>query len=205
MDTAAAQLVAAQEYRRAIQVQLGLEGDHNLLVRQAQNRLDAARLALSRTEVKAPEDGVVSNLQLVAGIQAQAQQPLMSLVVTGEERIAADFREKTLSDVAGNAPALVVFDALPGELYPAVLSSRDLGVAQGQLYADGQLAAPSESDRWVRDAQRIRVYIQLDEHLPAELVTGSRATVMLAGTDSGVLRWIGKTQMNIVSLLHYIY
>ena len=205
VDTAAAQLVAAREKRRAIRVQLGLEGDKNLLVRQAQNQLDSARLALSRTEVRAPEDGVVSNLQLVSGIQAQAKQSLMSLVVTGNGRITADFREKTLSDIADNAPAWVVFDALPGRVFPAMLRSRDLGVAKGQLSPNGQLAAPDESDRWVRDAQRVRVYVELNGKLPSSLVTGSRATVMLAGTDSGLLRWIGKTQMRVISLLHYVY
>jgi len=205
VDTSAAQLVAAKEKRRAIRVQLGLEGDRNLLVRQAQNQLDSARLALARTEVRAPEEGVVSNLQLVSGIQAQAKQSLMSLVVTGKERITADFREKTLSGIADRARAWVVFDALPGRVYPAVLSSRDLGVAQGQLSPNGQLAAPEDSDRWVRDAQRVRVYVELEQKLPPSLVTGSRATVMLAGTDSGLLQWIGKTQMRIISLLHYVY
>lgn len=205
VDTSAAQLVAAREKRRAVDVQLGLEGSKNLLVRQAQNQLDSARLALARTEVRAPEDGVVSNLQLVSGIQSQAKQPLLSLVVTGKERITADFREKTLSGIADSATAWVVFDALPGRVFPAVLSSRDLGVAQGQLSPNGQLAAPDESDRWVRDAQRVRVYLELDDKLPSALVTGSRATVMLAGTDSALMRWIGKTQMRIVSLLHYIY
>ncbi|MED5524697.1 MAG: HlyD family secretion protein [Pseudomonadota bacterium] len=206
VDAAAAQLLAAQEKRRAIAIDLGGEGDQNLRLQQAQNQLDQARLDLSRTEVRAPEDGVVSNLQLVSGIQAQAKQSLLSLVVTGRERIAADFREKTLKDVAADAPAWVVFDALPGKVFPAVLSSRDLGVAKGQLSPNGQLAQPDDSDRWVRDAQRIRIYVKLDDNkLPQSLVTGSRATVMLTGTDSGLLRWVGKLQMNIVSLLHYVY
>ncbi|WP_346837850.1 HlyD family secretion protein [Microbulbifer sp. SAOS-129_SWC] len=205
VDTSAAQLVSAKEKRRAIRVQLGLAGDQNLLVRQAQNQLDSAQLALSRTDVRAPEDGVVSNLQLVSGIQAQAKQSLMSLVVTGKERIAADFREKTLSGIGDKARAWVVFDALPGRVFTAVLSSRDLGVAQGQLSPNGRLAAPEDSDRWVRDAQRVRIYVELEDKLPPSLVTGSRATVMLAGTDSGLLQWVGKTQMRIISLLHYVY
>ena len=119
--------------------------------------------------------------------------------------LVGNIREKTLKDVTVEAPALVVFDALPGRVFTAVLSGRDLGIAQGQLSPDGQLARPEDSDRWVRDAQRVRIYVNLDERLPGALVTGSRATVMLAGTDSGLLRWIGRMQMKTVSLLHYVY
>lgn len=205
VDAAAARLLAATEQGRAIAIDLGDEGDQNLRIRQAQNRLEQARLDLARTEIRAPEEGVISNLQLVPGIQARANQSLVSLVVTGKDRIAADFREKTLKDINVEAPALVVFDALPGQVFTAVLSGRDLGIAQGQLSPDGQLARPEDSDRWVRDAQRVRIYVDLDDQLPGALVTGSRATVMLAGTDSGVLRWIGRMQMKTVSLLHYVY
>lgn len=205
VDAAAAKLLAASEQRRALAIDLGAEGDQNLRIRRAQNQLEQARLDLARTHVHAPDDGVISNLQLVPGIQARANQSLMSLVVTGKDRIAADFREKSLNLVSPRASALVVFDALPGQVFPAMLSSRDLGVAQGQLSPDGQLAQPEDSDRWVRDAQRVRIYVNLEDQLPTTLVSGSRATVMLAGTDSSVLRRFGNLQMKAVSLLHYVY
>ena len=130
----------------------------------------------------------------------------MSLVTVGKERIAADFREKSLSHVDHKVKAWVVFDAVPGEVFDAQLEGRDLGVAQGQLQADGLLAHPDDSDRWVRDAQRVRVYVGMDKSLvPQYLVTGSRATVMLAASDSGIMQMIGSLQMHIISLLRYIY
>ena len=99
-----------------------------------------------------------------------------------------------------------MFDAVPGEVFDAQLEGRDLGVAQGQLQADGLLAHPDDSDRWVRDAQRVRVYVGMDKSLvPQYLVTGSRATVMLAASDSGIMQMIGSLQMHIISLLRYIY
>ncbi len=206
VSAAEARLLAAKQSERAIAVQLGDEGERNLLVRQAKNALEQAKLALSRTQVVAPEDGVVSNLQLVPGIQAQANQSLMSLVVVGKERIAADFREKSLTHIPQHAQALVVFDALPGRVFNASLSSRDLGIAQGQNSANGQLAEPDSSDRWVRDAQRIRVYVQLEnEALPASLATGSRATVMLENNADGWMHSLANLQMAIVSYLHYVY
>lgn len=206
VNSAQARLVAAQQNQRAVETELGDQGDQNLRLRQARNQLELAQLNLKRTQVVAPEDGVVSNLQLVAGIQAQANQSLLSLVVMGQERIAADFREKSLSHIPQNATALVVFDALPGQVFNASLSSRDLGIAQGQNTANGQLAAPDNSDRWVRDAQRIRVYVELQQQsLPISLATGSRATVMLENDTHGVMHLLARIQMAVISYLHYVY
>jgi len=206
VEAAKAQLLAALENRNAAKVNLGDQGEQNLRVRMAINEVKQAQLNLSRCEVTAPENGVISNLQLLPGVQAQANQPLMSLVTVGRERIAADFREKSLSHVDHQVKAWVVFDAIPGEVFDAELQGRDLGVAQGQFQADGQLAHPDDSDRWVRDAQRVRVYVGMDKTLvPEYLVTGSRATVMLAASDSSIMRLIGSLQMHIISLLRYIY
>ncbi|MBC3765166.1 HlyD family secretion protein [Neptunicella marina] len=206
VEAAKARLAAAKQNQRAIDVELGDQGEQNLRERQARNQLELARLNLSRTQVMAPEDGVISNLQLVSGVQAQANQSLLSLVVVGKERIAADFREKSLTHIPQNANALVVFDALPGQVFNASLSSRDLGIAQGQNAANGLLATPDSSDRWVRDAQRIRVYVQLkSQTLPASLVTGSRATVMLENDNQGWMHTLAQLQMAMVSYLHYVY
>ncbi len=205
LETATARSQAASDKYQTVVVQLGDEGEQNLRIRQAKNQLAQAQLALERTQVLAPEDGVVSNLQLVPGVQAQSRQALMSLVVTGKERISADFREKTLMNVPEHAKAWVVFDALPGQVFTAEFDSRDLGVAKGQFAANGQLAEPESSDRWVRDAQRVRVYLELNTELPANLVSGSRATVMLAATDNRLLQWLGHAQMTFISIMHYVY
>lgn len=204
-QTADARLLAVQESYQVVLVQLGEEGTQNLRIRQATNALAQAKLNLSRTEIHAPDDGVISNLQLVPGMQAQARQALLSLVLTEKERISADFREKTLMNLPVHATAWVVFDALPGQVFAAHLESRDLGVANGQLAANGVLAAPETSDRWVRDAQRVRVYLDTDKPLPATLVSGSRATVMLSATDNALLKGLGQVQMKLISLLHYVY
>jgi len=205
LQSADLMVLAASHKKNAVQIEVGDAGDQNLRIRQAQNRLDQAQLDLARTWVRAPKDGVIPNLQLVPGIQAQAKQPLMTLVAKGDEQISADFREKSVSQVQHGTAAWVVFDALPGQVFSADFKSRDLGVAQGQLSPNGQLAQPDDNDRWVRDAQRVRVYLSLQDPLPPVLVSGSRATVMLAGSHNGLITWLGKAQMNIVSLLHYVY
>lgn len=206
VEAAKAKLTASEENKNTLQARLGKQGEQNLRLQIAHNQERLADLALSRTRVKAPAAGIVSNLQLNQGLQAPANQPLLSLVMAQNERITADFREKSLTNIDDHAKALVVFDAMPGRVFAGELVSRDYGVSQGQLTANGQLATPDDSDRWVRDAQRIRVYIKLTDHtLPSNLVTGSRATVMLESDQHGFMDVVAQVQMNIVSLLHYVY
>ncbi|MDC8830814.1 HlyD family secretion protein [Alteromonas gilva] len=206
VEITAANLNAAKQQKRALEAELGAADEQNTRINMAKNNLRQAELNLARTDVRAAEPGIVSNLQLVEGVQARANEPLLSLVVTGKERIAADFREKSISHFAADVPAWIVFDALPGQLFEGHLASRDFGVVDGQVNADGLLSDPDDSDRWVRDAQRIRVYVALDNgQLPTALVAGSRATVMLHEPDDSVISWLGKAQMTVVSWLHYVY
>ena len=71
---------------------------------------------------------------------------------------------------------------------------------------DGSLANPENSDRWVRDAQYLRLHLGLNdsEQVLAALPSGARATVQLYPV-SGPARWLGQVQARFISLLHYIY
>lgn len=205
-DSAKAQLAVDKAKVNALLVQRGLSGDDNLRLRQAQNALEQARLDLSYTVVRAKESGWVTNLQLSPGSYATAGQPLVALVADRAD-VVADFREKSLSLTQAGQPASIVFDARPGEVHEALLLSADAGVFDGQQSPDGNLAAPVATDRWVRDAQRMRVHLALneDEHaLLNTLSTGARATVQLYPV-SGLAAWLGHAQVHLASLVHYIY
>ena len=200
-----ANLKAIEARKSAILIALGDDEENNLDVNSARNALANARVDLARTSVYAPQDGVISNMQLVPGMITQSSQALLSLVVTGKDRITADFREKSITNVSPGTTALIVYDAFPGKVFEGELVSRDFGIAAGQNMANGVLATPDDSDRWVRDAQRIRIYIKQDGEMPNSLVSGSKATVMIEASEATLLRWIGHLQMRIVSWLHYVY
>ncbi|CAM3830685.1 HlyD family secretion protein [Rheinheimera salexigens] len=201
--TADANLLAAQARLAQLKVHRGTLGENNLKLRQAQNQLEQAKLNLTYTQIKADHNGMVTNLQLVAGSFAKAGQPLIALV-SDEIDIVADFREKSLRGISTDTQALIAFDADPGRLYPAYVSTVDAGVSAAQFDANGLLAAPQESDRWVRDAQRIRIHLQLLESPDYSLAAGARVTVQLM-PDNKVLRFFARLQIKLISLLHYIY
>lgn len=202
---AQAQLEAAKAQLNELVVRRGASGDDNLLLRQASNNLANARLNLQYTAVQAKVDGVISNLQLVPGNYGTAGKTLAALVATKAD-IIADFREKSLMKVSVGTAASIMFDSLPGQVFAATVVSVDAGVKDGQLPADGSLANPENSDRWVRDAQYLRLHMALkdNDQVLAALPSGARATVQLYPV-SGPARWLAQAQARFISLLHYIY
>ncbi|MAB98935.1 MAG: hemolysin D [Pseudomonadaceae bacterium] len=201
---AVAELSAARARIGELKARRGSSDNDNLHLRQARNALRRAKLNLQYSEVRAERSGVVSNLQLTAGTFVAAGAPVAALVEDSVD-IIADFREKALRYVSASTPAVVVFDARPGERFSATVSHFDAGVREGQIEANGQLAAPVQSERWVRDAQRQRLHLQLDQTLDFTLPTGAKATVQLKPFDNPLARAAAAMQIRLISWLHYVY
>jgi len=70
---------------------------------------------------------------------------------------------------------------------------------------NGELSQPETSNRWVRDAQRMRIHVVLDEPLAQPLPTGARATVQLYNSEGPFAHFFSGLQIHLVSLLHYVY
>lgn len=201
--TAQASVAAARAQIVSLEVQLGDAGKTNLRLRQADNALAQAQLDLAHTQVRAAQAGSVANLQLEVGDYVQAGQPAIA-VVADEIGIIADFREKSLRHVAPGDAARIVFDAWPGQVFDARVVAMDAGVREGQLAADGQLADIPTTDRWVRDAQRLRIHVALTE--PTTLLpSGARATVQLQPGDAVLAKPFVWLQSHLISWLHYVY
>ncbi|MDF2153805.1 HlyD family secretion protein [Vibrio sp. CAU 1672] len=200
---AKANWLAAQARVKELEVSRGENVDENVAIRVAKNQLQQALLNLSYTQVLAEQDGVVTNVQLKPGAYAAAGTPLIALV-SEQVDVIADFREKSLRHFERDSKALVAFDSRPGEVFEAQITSLDAGVSSGQFDANGQLATPSSSNRWVRDAQRMRLHLAVEQVAEHNLPAGARATVQLL-PDAPVALWFAHLQIRLLSSLHYIY
>lgn len=188
-----------------LRIQRGERDEHrNVTLQKYRNALDDAELNLGWTKVYAQADGTVSNLQLSPGFYASSGSAALALV-NNQTDIVADFREKSLRHTHQGTDAAVVFDAFPGHVFRAHVTSSDAGILAGQEAVNGQLSEPETSNRWVRDAQRMRIHVTLDEALPKHLPTGARATVQLYNSEGPFARFFSGMQIHLVSLLHYVY
>ncbi len=138
-----------------------IEADPDVVAAQA--RLDAARLMLERTIIRAPVAGVISQRQVQVGQQVAPGSPLMRIVPLAQVYVDANFRETQLSDVKIGQNV-----RLTSDFYGSGVEFRGrvigLGAASGA--ATALIPAQNATGNWVKVVQRIPVRIALD---PAEL------------------------------------
>ncbi|WP_392339649.1 HlyD family secretion protein [Moritella marina] len=198
-------LHASKQQTLVIKAQLGTGIGDSSLVMAANNNLAQAELDLSHTNIYAPSAGVITNLQVEIGAMATANQPMLTFISSDSLWVAADFREKATTLMTNSSAAYVTYDALPGQVFNFTVASRDFGVASAQQTATGKLTSVEVSNRWVRDAQRIRVNLASEQALPNQLFVGSRATVVLYPTGNVWWQTLASLQIKLAGLLHYIY
>ncbi|MBV8668431.1 MAG: HlyD family secretion protein [Candidatus Eremiobacteraeota bacterium] len=145
---------------------------------QAVANRDVARLNLTRSEVQASVNGVISNFDLRPGDYVNAGHPVFALIDSDSFHVDAYFEETKLPHIKVGNPARI---HLMGEhdYIEGHVESIAGGIADRERQASGDLLANvNPTFNWVRLAQRIPVRIALD-HVPAgiKLVMGRTATV----------------------------
>lgn len=134
------------------------------MVAAARAALDRAKLNLSYTVVRAPQDGTVTRVnQLQVGNYVSAAKPVFMLI--GKRIwVEANFKENQLRYMRLGQPATVKIDAYPGRTLKAHVASFSPGT--GNSFA--LLPAENATGNWVKVVQRLPVELDIDE-LPADL------------------------------------
>jgi multidrug resistance efflux pump len=141
----------------------GASGDANASIREARAALEQAQLNLEFTEVRAPVDGYVTNLNLRLGSQAVANQPALALVDINSFWVDGFFKETLVANIQHGDKAIVTLMSYPDNPIEGYVDSIGWGIAQ-QDGSTGSDLLPNVSPtfEWIRLAQRIPVRIHLD-------------------------------------------
>jgi RND family efflux transporter MFP subunit len=143
-----------------------------------------AQLNLDRSEVHAPVDGTISNMDIRPGTYVSAGKGIMALVDSASLHVDGYFEETKL-------PRIHVGDAVDIHLMgdPTKLTGHVESIAAGiedrdRTEGSNLLANVTPNFSWVRLAQRVPVRIALDD-IPAgmSLVAGRTATVEILPKD----------------------
>lgn len=183
LEVAQQNVAQVQQQMAAILAQLG--GDTATPVenlpqyRAAVARRDDAQLALDRTEVKAPADGVVANVTLRAGDYVTAGQQVFSLAEIGHVWVVGNFKETDLTHVVDGQPAKVTVDTYPGVTWNAKVES--VSPASGNEFSI--LPPENSSGNWVKVVQRIPVRLKLEPQAGAPLLRAGMS--VYATIDTG--------------------
>ncbi|MGD9054681.1 MAG: HlyD family secretion protein [Desulfobacterales bacterium] len=182
-----AQLSEAQANLAKARADLGAPGEQNAQLRLAKAEVREAELNLEFTQVRAPVDGYVTNLNLRLGSQAVANQPALALVDVNSFWIHGFFRENYIADMREGDRAIVTLMTYPDKPLEGHVDSLGWGIAQ-QDGSTGFDLLPNISPtfEWIRLAQRVPVRIHIDK-VPegVELRVGTTASVLVMTGTSG--------------------
>lgn len=151
--------------------------------RQAQAQLDAARLDLQRTEVRATAAGYITNLSVFVGDYVRVGEASMALVDSGSFYVNGYFEETRLPRIRVGAP--VQLRMMSGERLRGHVDSIARGIYDRDNPQSRELTADvNPTFNWVRLAQRVPVRIQLDEVPPGlQLAAGMTCTLVVGEAD----------------------
>lgn len=166
-QTAEKQLQILQEQKRqaaqqtnAVAAQSGATSQQiavaNAAIRQRQVEVDAAKLNLSYTIITAPEDGMVSKINIQPGQVVQAGQALFSLVHGDQKWVVANFKETQLDKMKIGQKVTIKADAFREHEFDAKVSS--FSPATGSTFA--LLPPDNASGNFVKTVQRLPVKVE---------------------------------------------
>ena len=160
-------LEQAQHQYQAGKSQLGI----------ATNEVQNAKNFDSYTQVVAPVDGYVTNLNLVKGQLVKAGDPIFGFVDNGKWWVDANYKETQLDRVKVGQPVEVKLD-MYSHTYHAVVKS--ISYASGNTFA--LLPSENATGNWVKVTQRFTVRVQLQSDKDFPLRVGGSADVTIDTT-----------------------
>jgi membrane fusion protein (multidrug efflux system) len=143
----------------------GIEASRHPQVMRAIARVREAALALERTRITAPVNGVVARKGVQLGQRVNAGTPLLAIVEIDDAWVDANFKEVQLRRMRIGQPV-----ELRSDLYgdDVVYHGRIKGFSPGTGAAFALLPAQNASGNWIKIVQRVPVRIALDPQELAE-------------------------------------
>ncbi|WP_326524078.1 HlyD family secretion protein [Sphingomonas sp.] len=141
----------------------------NPQVAAAQVARSKAQLDLSRTTVRAPVAGQISQAgRLQVGQMMVSGLPAVTIVADNRSWVEANFKETDLAHMRVGQPAEVTFDAYPDVRLKGHVQS--IGAGTGSEFS--VLPAQNANGNWVKVTQRVPVRIAIDKASPRQLIAG---------------------------------
>jgi len=204
-DSAQHDLVAARQKvsvakatAQATLAQLG--GDANQPVEknpfylQAQSAVDDAERNLGDATVKAPFDGIVTNVDaLQIGKYLPASQPAFSLVSATDLWIEAEPKETELTYVRPGQTATISVDTYPGAVWHGTVAS----ISPASSSSFSLLPAQNTTGNWVKVVQRIPMRVSVDDLAGKPPLRGGMSVVV--DVDTGHARGLPDFVTNLIN------
>ncbi|CAN7571618.1 HlyD family secretion protein [Pseudomonas umsongensis] len=166
LDTTLKKIAVAKAQAKAVLAQLGgrldIPVEQQPAWLQAKAQVDEAKRNLNNSVVRAPFDGIVTNVDsLQVGTYLQPPQSGISLVASNALWVAAQPKETELTHVRPGQPVEIRVDSYPGVIWHGSVES--ISPASGSSFS--LLPAQNTTGNWVKVVQRIPVRIRIDDQV----------------------------------------
>ncbi len=200
------QIARAEAEAEKARQQLGKKGRDNPKIRAATAALQKAQIDLSETTIRAPSYGSIANLKIDIGHYAKAGVPIMTFISDSDVWIQANMRENSIGNLNVGDPVEILLDVRPGRVFSGKVVDIGWGVKHGAGSTPGELAEAKGKSGWLRDAQRIPVYIRFsDDKARGYRIIGGQADVQIYSGSNWLLHTLGWLWIRMMSVLSYAY
>jgi len=162
-----------REAQYQLKTYLALFQSVQAMIAETDASLEAATLNRSYAEIRAPEDGRITNRTVQPGNYVQTGQVLLSLV-PDELYIIANFKEDQLGHMRSGQAVTIHIDSLPGRSFLGHVHSIQAG--SGGRFS--LLPPENATGNYVKVVQRVPVKILFDQTLQTGLPIGPGESVI---------------------------
>jgi len=157
---------------------------------QAQSTVDEMQRQLDHAVVRAPFDGIVSEVDslqpgtlVISAMSAFTTTSAVGLISTGNVWVEASMKETDLTYVRDGNPVKVTVDTYPGHTWMGHVDA----ISAASDSAFSALPAENTSGNWVKVVQRIPVRIKIDQKAGDPPLRAGMSVVI--SIDTGKRRW----------------
>lgn len=195
----------ADEKRLRIETQTMIAGEDSQVAQLISAR-NKAKLDLERTIIRAPVDGIPTQIAIRPGVRAASLplRPVMTFVPTEKRRFAGVFFQNSMLRLEKGIDAEVILDAVPGHVFTGKVIDVLPAMAEGEVQANGSLI----SAQVIQKPGFAIALIELDEDLNdynLPLGVQGQAATLNHQHDVLHLSLVRRILLRMMAWLKYIY
>ncbi len=193
----------AEEKRARLDLEAEVGGeDPDVARRRAELRL--AEYQLEQSVVRAPADGIVTQLALRPGsaVRTLPLRPAMVFIPIDRRRFAASFWQNSLRRLEPGYEAEVILDAVPGHVFKGTVSSILPAMSEGEVQSQGALV----SAEMLSQPGRAIAVIELEEDLDDYgLPLGVQGQAAIYSEHFHMVAIIRRILIRMMAWMKYVY
>jgi len=165
--------------------------------------LAQAQYNLDNTQVVAPSDGYVVDLQLREGVFIQLKTPVMTFVDTAEYYLIAQVMQKATQWIDPGDAVEVALEMYPGKVFPAEVEDIIWASGKAQLMAGGKLPTQQQLDV-LPEGFAVKIRFK-GEDPDRPLRFGAAGLAAIYSGKCGACKFLRQLEIRSESWLNYIY